>query len=296
MFSISTTPRNEAAEASAPVVSESEVAVSEVKVPVVKTYKVNGKDVQVSEDQFDKYIQLGMASTEKFQEAKRIQEEAQKVLALKGEKSAMKTLLAQGYTKQEAREILENDLRSEYEAEEEDAKLSPEAKKLREREAELAEYKAQEKARKDAIEAEAASREEREYLNKLDDEIAAAIEGSDLPKHPILGKMAINYMSSFASQGQELSAKEAMKYVNDDFKVIIRDVLSGMDAKAVKQYLKEDHIKGLRDDAMSEYQSKQKPFDKPAAASKQVEASADANQVANSMIKGRDFWAKKKGW
>jgi hypothetical protein len=292
MFSISTPQRNEGAEASAPVEGESEVVVPEVKAPIVKTYKVNGKEVQVSEDQFDKYIQLGMASTEKFQEAKRIQEEAQKVLALKGEKSAMKTLLAQGYTKQEAREILENDLRSEYEAEEEDAKLSPEAKKLREREAELAEYKAQEKARKEAIEAEAATREEREYLNKIDEEIASAIEGSDLPKHPILGKMAINYMSSFASQGQDLSAKEAMKYVSDDFKVIIRDVLSGMDAKAVKQFLKDDHIKGLRDEGLSEYQSKQKPFAQPAVAAKQVqqEPATKPNEVKRS----KDFFSPFK--
>lgn len=291
MFSISTPQRNEGAESSAPVEGEPEV-VSEVKVPVGKTFKVNGREKQVAEEEYDKYIQLGLAATEKFTEAKRIQEEAQKVLALKGEKSAMKTLLAQGYTKQEAREILENDLRSEYEAEEEDAKLSPEAKKLREREAELAEYKAQEEARKKAIEAEANSREEREYLNKLDDEIASAIEGSDLPKHPILGKMAINYMSSFASQGQDLSAKEAMKYVSDDFKVIIRDVLSGMDAKAVKQFLKDDHIKGLRDEGLVEYQTKQKPFDKPAVASKPVQQESGAKPM--EVKRSKDFFSPFK--
>ncbi len=287
MFSKSTVQMSEGEEASAEVTGDS---VPEVVVSQSRTLRVNGKDVVVNEDQFDKYLQLGLASTEKFTEAKRMQEEAQRIIgAAKDQKSALKALELAGHTRAEAREILENELRSLYEQEEEDAKLSPEAKTLREREAELAEYKKQETDRKKKIEDEANSKEEAEYLNKIDNEIADAIEASDLPKHPILGKMAINYMSSFASQGQELSAKEAMKYVAADFKVIVRDVLSGMDAKTVKQYLKDDQVKGLRDEALSEYQSKQKPFDKPATVSKQVrEEPKDA--VSNPVIRSKDFF------
>lgn len=297
MFSKSTLPCSEEAVASGEsVTGDSVPEVVEVSKPAVRQFKgPGGKIVEISEDQLERYVSMGLGAHEKFAEAAKMREESQKIIAAaKDSKSALKALELAGHSKSEAREILENELRKIYEEEEEDAKLSPEAKKLREREAELAKYKSEEAERKAAIEQEAASKEEAAYMERIDNEIAEAIESTDLPKHPILGKMMINYMASYASQGQELSAKEAIKYVAADFKVIVRDVLSGMDAKAVKQYLKDDHIKGLRDDAMSEYQSKQKPFDKPAqvAASKQAQPAPENKPL--EVKRSKDFFSPFK--
>lgn len=286
MFFKSTAPMSEGEPASAPVVSDvvPELVVEPAK-PTSRKVKAYGKEIEVREDEVDKYLSLGVASTQKFEEAKKIQEEAQKILSLKGEKSAMKTLLAQGYTREEAREILENDLRATYEEDE----LSPEEKARKAEKAELDRYKAEEAARKQAIEDEARSKEEHAYLTRLDEEIAQAVEKSGLPKHPILGKMAINYMASFGERGIDLSAADAMKHVASDWDQIITSVFSEMDAKSVKKYLKADHVKGLREEALIEYQAKQKPFDKPAVASKQAPAPSEKDN-APKRIRSNDFF------
>lgn len=292
MFFPSTLPFSEGAESAgetvtgdAPVVPEAKNPELEAK-PAVRNLKVNGKEVSLSEDQWDKYLQLGLAATEKFQEASKKEAEAQKIIAAaKDGKSALKALELAGHSKAEAKAILEKELLALYEEED----LSPEERARREEKAELERYKSEEAQRKAKIEAEASSKEEQAYLEKLDAEIADAVESIDLPKHPIFGKMALNYMSSFMEKGQDLSAKEAMQFVASDFKGIIREVLSGMDAKAVKQYLKADHLKGLQDEVLSNHIAKQKPFDKPAVVSKQAEEKpVDKTQVG--FHRSKDFF------
>ena len=287
MFFKTTTQCNEAT----PVAAESVASVPEAVKPEVtfKTYKVNGKDVQVPLDKLDSLAQLGLGATGKFEEAKKLREEAQAILDIaKTEKSAMKSLQAAGFSREEARAILEADLRKEYEEED----LSPEDKAKRDEKAELDKYRQAEVDRQKLIEQEASSKEEQAELEKIDAEIAEAIEESDLPKNPILGKWALQYMSSFAAQGEELSAKEAMKLVNGDMKEVIRDMLSNMDASAVKQYLKSDHIKGLQNEVLKAYQEKQSPFGKPATAPKQV--ASEPVEKEKTFISGRDFWDKKR--
>jgi len=282
-------------EEAAPAADASMVSVpveAKPELPTTKSFKVNGKMVEVPLDKLDSYAQLGLASTAKFEEAKKLREEAQSILDVaKTEKSAMKSLLSAGFSREEAVTILEADLRKEYEEED----LSPEQKQAREKDARLAKFETEEKARQTKIEQEASSKEEQDELEKIDKEIADAIEESDLPKNPILGKWALQYMSSFADQGEELSAKEAMKLVNSDMKEIIRDMLSNMDASAVKQFLKSDQIKGLQNDVVKEYQSKQSAFSKPATAPKQVDNDS-TGKVSHGTIKGRDFWDKKRSF
>jgi hypothetical protein len=261
----------------------------------MKKYKVNGREVDVSSDKIDTLVSLGLASTEKFNEAKKYREEADSILGLaKNEKSALKVLEKAGFSRAEALAIVEEELKKEYE----EMELSPEEKSKRAEKAEFEQLRKEKAEREQKIKEEAESKEEEAYLSKIDEEIAEAIKFSDLPQEPILGKWAIQYMSAYAQQGEDLSAKDAMKLVSGDMKEVMRAMLSGMDASEVKQFLKEDHIKGLQNEVLKAFQDKQAPFSKPAQAPKQVNAKPgqDANEVASQVIKGRDFWAKKKGW
>lgn len=225
----------------------------------VYTLKVNGKEVKVPKSKLEMYAQLGLASDEKFKEAKRIREDADKILSTaKTEKSAIKSLMAAGYSKQEARQIIEEELLKEYEYED----LSPEEKKRREMEEELKKYKSKEEQDKAERENAAKSKEEAEYFKKLDDELADAIKSSNLPKHPVFGKFALQYMASSASQDLDISAKDAMKLVEQDFLGVVQEVLSGLDAKTLKSWLGDKTLRSLREDAVSELKSKAPPFAK----------------------------------
>lgn len=265
----------------APVKKESSVAQEELY-----TLKVNGKEVKVPKSKLEMYAQLGLASDEKFKEAKKMREDADKILATaKTEKSAIKSLMAAGYTKAEARQIIEEELLKEYEYED----LSPEEKKRRELEEELKQYKTKEEKDQAEREAAARQREEEQYFRKLDEELADAITASGLPKHPVFGKFALQYMASSASQDLDLSAKDAMKLVEQDFIGVVQELLSGMDAKTLKSWLGDKSLRSLREDAISELKSKEPPFAKAKAPAKQAEPK-DVDEGKPQIIRSKGFF------
>lgn len=264
---------------------------TEPSAPKSYKLKVDKGEMEVPEEKLVALAQLGASSSKRYEEAKRLKEEAESILAVaKNDKSALKALEKAGFSRQEALAIVEEELRKEYE----EMELSPEEKAKRAEKAELERLRQQEAERKQRLEEEARSKEEAAYFEQIDNEIAEALETSDLPKEPILGKWAIQYMASFAEQGEELSAKEAVKLVTADMKDILRNMLSGMDAKAVRQFLKEDHVKGLQDEALASFREKQQPFSKPAQAPKQAVAKDEPKE--QKVIHGRDFWSKKRGF
>jgi hypothetical protein len=253
----------------------------------IYTLKVNGKEVKVPKSKLEMYAQLGLASDEKFKEAKRVREEAEKILSTaKTEKSAIKSLMAAGYSKEEARKIIEEELLKEYEYED----LSPEEKKRRELEEELKQYKSKDEKEKAERETAARQKEEEAYFRKLDDELADAIKSSGLPKHPVFGKFALQYMASSASQDLDLSAKDAMKLVEQDFLGVVQELLSGMDAKTLKSWLGDKSLRSLREEAVSELKSKEPPFAKAKdAPAKQVE-SKDEDEGKPQIIRSKGFF------
>lgn len=254
----------------------------------IYTLKVNGKEVKVPKSKLEMYAQLGLASDEKFKEAKKMREEADKILATaKTEKSAIKSLMAAGYSKQEARQIIEEELLKEYEYED----LSPEEKKRREMEDELKQYKTKEEREKAEREQLARQREEQEYFKKLDDELADAIKTSNLPKHPVFGKFALQYMASSASQDLDISAKDAMKLVEQDFLGVVQELLSGLDAKTLKSWLGDKTLRSLREDAVSELKSKEPPFAKAKdAPAKQAKPVDEEDEAKPQIIRSKGFF------
>lgn len=251
-----------------------------------KKFKVNGREIEVPQEKLDYYAQLGLSANEKWQEAANMRKEAEKVLATaKTEKSAIKALEAAGYSRADAQKVIEDELRRIYEEED----MSPEEKAKRQQEEELNRYRQAEAERKRLIEEEANSKEEQKYLEQLDNEIAEAIAATDLPKNPILGKFALNYMNAFAQQGEELSAKDAIKFVSNDFKLILRDMIGSMDSKSLKEYLKPEHLKGFQQESVAEYRSKQQPFAKSPERSANQAAEKEDNK-AKEYVNSRQFF------
>ena len=252
----------------------------------IYTLKVNGKEVKVPKSKLEMYAQLGLASDEKFKEAKKMRDDADKILSTaKTEKSAIKSLMAAGYTKAEARQIIEEELLKEYEYED----LSPEEKKRRELEDELKQYKSKEEQEQAEREATARQKEEEQYFKKLDEELADAITSSGLPKHPVFGKFALQYMASSATQDLDLSAKDAMKLVEQDFIGVVQELLSGLDAKTLKSWLGDKKLRSLREDAVSELKSKEPPFAKAKSPAKQAAPEA-RDEEKPQIIRSKGFF------
>lgn len=252
----------------------------------IYTLKVNGKEVKVPKSKLEMYAQLGLASDEKFKEAKKMRDDADKILSTaKTEKSAIKSLMAAGYTKAEARQIIEEELLKEYEYED----LSPEEKKRRELEDELKQYKSKEEQEQAEREATARQKEEEQYFKKLDEELADAITSSGLPKHPVFGKFALQYMASSATQDLDLSAKDAMKLVEQDFIGVVQELLSNMDAKTLKSWLGDKKLRSLREDAVSELRSKEPPFAKAKSPAKQAAPEA-RDEEKPQIIRSKGFF------
>jgi hypothetical protein len=266
----------DAAPVAAPVVDTVAPEIKFVKL------KVNNTEREIAEDKIHGLAQLGLSATEKFTEAKKMREEAESILqANRTDKSAMKALERAGFSKQEAKAIIEEELSKLYEEDE----MSPEDKSKRDEQAELKKYREQEAEKKKLIEDEQYSKEEQADIEQINDEIADAIEECDLPRNPILGKWALNYMSAYARQGEELSAKDAMKMVSGDMKEIIKDMLGGMDSASVKKFLKDEHLKGFIDENVASIQSRQ-PFNKPAVALKPV---AKPEENVNKIMSWKQF-------
>ena len=99
-------------------------------------------------------------------------------------------------------------------------------------------------------------------------------------------------MNAFAQNGEEPSAKGAMKFVSNDFKLILREMLGSMDAKSLKEYLKPEHIKGFQQEKISEYQAKQQPFAKqPKPAAPQAE---EPQQDKPKVVHSRHFFKNNR--
>jgi hypothetical protein len=102
-------------------------------------------------------------------------------------------------------------------------------------------------------------------------------------------------MASSASQDLDISAKDAMKLVEQDFLGVVQELLSGLDAKTLKSWLGDKTLRSLREDAVSELRSKEPPFAKAKSQpAKQAEPEAnedDKPQILRSkgFFKGTRF-------
>jgi hypothetical protein len=255
--------------------------------------KVNGKEQEVTLDKLLVMAQKGTAADERFNEAAKLRKEAEEIVSTaKSEKSALKTLMKAGYSKEEARQIVEDELRKEYEWED----LPEDEKKRRQMEDELERYRRTEKERQEAEERSKLEKEDQEYATKLEQEMVGALESSWLPRNEIYGKAAFNYMAAAARKGFDLSASDAVKLVESDFVETNRAAIKSMDLEQALKIFGEEKFKEYSGRSVSEVKQKEAPFTKPAQAVKQAKSESPDKESKPTVIRGRDFWDKKRGF
>lgn len=250
-----------------------------------KVLKVNGKEISFNskaeyENALDKYLPIGMAANEKFNAAKQLHEEAQSILDVaKNEKSAKKMLEKAGYSSTEVKQILEEELRKMYEYED----LSPEERARLEEQKELERYRQAEAERKKQDEFDSLARDEQNFYTQIEEQLVDALMSSSLPKDPLLGKFALQYMAADEAKGLEPDAKRAVKMVERELPMIFQGLLSKMDVNGLKGFLGDNLLKQLREDAVQQVKKAESPFSKPPA-DKQNVAEKQASKPSSESV------------
>lgn len=265
-----------------------------------KTLKINGKEKVFKtkaewEAAAEKYTAIGLAATEKFSEAKRLHAEAQDILdTAKNAKSAIATLKKAGYADAEIKSILEQELTAIYKQED----LSPEeVTRARELE-ELEKFREAERLRKEEEEKAELEREELSYYEEVETALVKALEASPLPKNPILGKFALQYMAADEARGIEPDANRAVRLVEQELPLIMQGLLSSMDVNTRKSFLGKDVLDSLRSDAVQQVKKAEAPFSKPRPSVEKQESKANSviPEDKPGYIRAKDFHKRKHGF
>jgi len=258
------------------------------EVPLKRTYKVNGKNVEIDSSKVDMYTQLGLSSQERFEEAKKLAEDANGKLSMVKEKKILDLLMKDGMSRSEAVASLEDILVGVYE----DDALSPDEKARRAEKAELDKYR---KEKEDGEKTKAEKEQEAQIQREVDNfetELFESLSKSSLPKDPMLAKMTAQYMHSSELKGVSLSAQDAVKIVEKEFPKMLSGVLGQMDPEGLKKFLGADVLKKLADDRVSAVRNAEQPFSKARPPEKQAlapEKSKDEHIPAKSFFNRHKF-------
>lgn len=228
--------------------------------------------------------QRGMSSDEKFQEASSMSKLANEVLeGLKDPKQLVKAYEKAGLSKVEARKVVEDWLRAEYEEED----MPPEAKARRDAERELEELRAEKRKREEESVSERKAAESLKIQREIEEELIAAFETSKLPRTPVFGKMILDHME------RGLSAKDATKLVEEEYSGNVRNDLSNKDVAELKSLLGEKAVNALIKDNLEQIKTKEAPFKSNSASAAQTQRGESLDKKELPQFVDRDSVYKK---
>jgi hypothetical protein len=272
---------------------EAKVTIPEVRKHKIKVY---GKEHELPEEKVLQYAQKGFASDEKFQQAAKLEKQAQEVLSgIKSKESFFKSMESAGLDRKAARALLEDVLRAEYEEDE----LPEEEKTRRSERSELEKYKQKEKEEQEKWSKQKEEAETAKVTEQLETEMVDAISKSALPKNELFAKAAFNYMAAALGQGMDLTAKEAVRLVETDFYENIKATLSSLDSKSLKSLVGDKAIQALIKENLVEAQSKAAPFAKPTQAASQEKPKPKAETAKPEQaesISHKQFFSQIRGY
>ena len=266
-----------------------------------KVLKINGKEKVFStkaewEAAAEKYTAIGLAANEKFTEAKKLHAEAQEILdTAKNAKSAISMLQKAGYEAAEIKSILEAELTSIYKRED----MSPEEIKKQEELQELEKYREDERKRAADAEKSKLEAEELKFYEEVETQLVEALSASKLPKNPILGKFALQYMAADEARGLEPDARRAVRLVEQELPVIFQGLLSSMDVDTRKLFLGKGVLDSLRSDAVQQVKKAEAPFSKSSKKTEQQVAkpsSKEKEEEPDTHIRAKDFRKRIHGF
>lgn len=176
-----------------------------------KTYKlkIDGEEVEVSEDELLSGYQTRKASQKRFEDAAKLRKEAEQTLEYL-KKYPSQALEKLGFN---VRELAENYIAEQLDLE----SMTPEQKRIREYEQKLRAYEDREKGIADQKAQEEAARLRTHYEQDYSTKIQEALQTANLPKTPYTVKRMAQLMSQALEQGYDVNPKDIVHIVKEDY-------------------------------------------------------------------------------
>lgn len=199
--------------------------------------QLDGKEVELPESEVIAGYQAGKISTQRFQEAAKMRQEAEQVLKY-AEANPEEFFKRTGKNaRQWAEEFLLKELQNEA--------MSPEQKLMRQYEEENKRFKEEKKNREEIAQKEVASRMEREHMLRYDQMFTDALKKVGIPKTTKTVKRMAELQLINVKNKYELSSDQIAKLVREDYEAENKDITGSMDGDQLLEFLGADAVKKL---------------------------------------------------
>ena len=217
-------------------------AIRETAERMLKKYKVkvDGEDLDVSEDELLSNYQLRKASDKRFQEGMQARKQAEEFIRLlKTDPTKVLSHPSVGLdAKKWAEEYLINEMQREM--------MTPEQRQMEEYKSKLAKYEEQEQMTKKQQEEAQQAQIRQKYTDDYNKQIVGALDSSGLPKTEFTVQRMIHYMAKALENNYEVGANDVVDLVRRDYINDTKSLYSGLDADALIQILGDDVASKIR--------------------------------------------------
>lgn len=226
-----------------------------IKAPEYIEKKINGKSVRLTRDQWDEFGSLGYAADSRFKEAARIKEEySKKEEESKGMlKTPMKLLMARGYSREEARQIIEDDYHSEILVPE---SLTEDQRKVRSLEEENKRYKDSEAKLIEQHEKEQFQKAVEHHRNRLDLDILETMKAGNFPKTPEYAKRIAFYMRESLQNNYDAPKETIIRKVRNEMTGGFKNIIDNSSVPELIEILGEKTMNEIRRHDIDQFRQK----------------------------------------
>jgi hypothetical protein len=266
----------EVSEDSSPLSQEPSALPPKIKV------KVDGHDLEVSQEELVRDYQMRQASQKRFQEAAQLKQEAQEQMeALKfAKENPIEFFRATGVN---AKEFAEKVLLQELE----ESMLSPEEKELRELRNYKSKLEQEQKQRLTLQQEQQRLAREQQTAQELENEILEVLTASNLKPNPRnIAKVAEYLLASLDENGNRMHAKDAFQRVQMNSRKEVAEHIADLTPEEIEQQFPEFYKKLLAHSANKGKVSLPVPFNKTAQ-SEQKTKQQSYSSFWNDVIKGK---------
>jgi hypothetical protein len=229
----------ETVENAAPSGEGGPAATTEVE-PRTFMVKVDGEEIEVSEDEILRDYQLRTASDRRFNEAASMRQQAEELIKLlkTNPRGALEHPAVGVNLKDLAEEILSEHLEEEL--------LDPQEKEIKKLQRQLKQIETDKKLAQETEASKEREALEIKYAEEYEKQISDALETGGLPKTNRTVDRMVYYMREAINKGYELKASDVVSLVREDYITDIKDLLGASDAKVIADMLGEGGLKKIR--------------------------------------------------
>lgn len=218
--------------------------------------KVNGKEVEWSEEEAIRRLQMESSADERFKQASELRKQAEdffNTLLADPKSVLMHPDVAKRINfRALAEEFLSGELQREM--------MTPEQREL----AELRSFRQQQEEQQKRTQQEQTTRAQQEQMQRLqaqaaqeyDTEISKVLEASNLPKTPYAVKRVAEIMLNALQKGYEVDAATAVDMVRRGYSTDIQSLVGGLDGEHLIKVLGDDIAKKIRKHDLAALKSK----------------------------------------